>query len=295
MEFFKYQGTGNDFVMIDNRDLQFPKDRALIEKLCDRRFGIGGDGLILLENATETFSSFRIEEKKVADPDSSANEVQSENSEIFTPTLKGAISEFPDFKMVYYNSDGNESTMCGNGGRCIVAFAHFLDIFEDRTTFIAIDGLHEAEIKNGIVKLKMGDVNSIKNLDGNFELNTGSPHFVKFVDDVENYEVYTNGNEIRNSATYKTEGINVNFAEEISDGEIFVRTYERGVEDETYSCGTGVTASALVFMKDKNQTSVKVKVLGGNLKVYADKDGDSFKNIWLEGPAKQVFRGKIDL
>lgn len=295
MEFFKYQGTGNDFVMIDNRDLQFPKDRALIEKLCDRRFGIGGDGLILLENAKETFSSFRIEEKKVADPDSSANEVQSENSEISTPTLKGAISEFPDFKMVYYNSDGNESTMCGNGGRCIVAFAHFLDIFEDRTTFIAIDGLHEAEIRNGIVKLKMGDVNSIKNLDGNFELNTGSPHFVKFVDDVENYEVYTNGNEIRNSATYKTEGINVNFAEEISDGEIFVRTYERGVEDETYSCGTGVTASALVFMKDKNQTSVKVKVLGGNLKVYADKDGDSFKNIWLEGPAKQVFRGKIDL
>ena len=295
MEFFKYQGTGNDFVMIDNRDLQFPKDRALIEKLCDRRFGIGGDGLILLENAKETFSSFRIEEKKVADPDSSANEVQSENSEISTPTLKGAISEFPDFKMVYYNSDGNESTMCGNGGRCIVAFAHFLDIFEDRTTFIAIDGLHEAEIRNGIVKLKMGDVNSIKNLDGNFELNTGSPHFVKFVDDVENYEVYTNGNEIRNSATYKTEGINVNFAEEISDGEIFVRTYERGVEDETYSCGTGVTASALVFMKDKNQTSVNVKVLGGNLKVYADKDGDSFKNIWLEGPAKQVFRGKIDL
>lgn len=295
MEFFKYQGTGNDFVMIDNRDLQFPKDRALIEKLCDRRFGIGGDGLILLENAKETFSSFRIEEKKVADPDSSANEVQSENSEISTPTLKGAISEFPDFKMVYYNSDGNESTMCGNGGRCIVAFAHFLDIFEDRTTFIAIDGLHEAEIRNGIVKLKMGDVNSIKNLDGNFELNTGSPHFVKFVDDVENYEVYTNGNEIRNSATYKTEGINVNFAEEISDGEIFVRTYERGVEDETYSCGTGVTASALVFMKGKNQTSVNVKVLGGNLKVYADKDGDSFKNIWLEGPAKQVFRGKIDL
>ena len=295
MEFFKYQGTGNDFVMIDNRDLQFPKDRALIKKLCDRRFGIGGDGLILLENAKETFSSFRIEEKKVADPDSSANEVQSENSEISTPTLKGAISEFPDFKMVYYNSDGNESTMCGNGGRCIVAFAHFLDIFEDRTTFIAIDGLHEAEIRNGIVKLKMGDVNSIKNLDGNFELNTGSPHFVKFVDDVENYEVYTNGNEIRNSATYKTEGINVNFAEEISDGEIFVRTYERGVEDETYSCGTGVTASALVFMKDKNQTSVNVKVLGGNLKVYADKDGDSFKNIWLEGPAKQVFRGKIDL
>lgn len=254
IEFFKYQGTGNDFVMIDNRDLQFPKERDLIEKLCDRRFGIGGDGLILLEN--------------------------DDNS---------------DFKMVYYNSDGNESTMCGNGGRCIVAFAHFLDIFEDKTTFEAIDGVHEAEIKNGIVKLKMSDVNSIKNINENFELNTGSPHFVQFVNDVENFEVYKNGNEIRNSATYKNEGINVNFVEEISPEEIFVRTYERGVEDETYSCGTGVTASALVFLTDKNQKEVQVKVLGGNLKVYAEQDGKFFKNIWLEGPAKQVFKGKISL
>ena len=254
IEFFKYQGTGNDFVMIDNRDLQFPKERELIEKLCDRRFGIGGDGLILLEN-----------------------------------------DDHSDFKMVYYNSDGNESTMCGNGGRCIVAFAHFLDIFEDKTTFEAIDGVHEAEIKNGIVKLKMSDVNSIKNINENFELNTGSPHFVQFVNDVENFEVYKNGNEIRNSATYKNEGINVNFVEEISPEEIFVRTYERGVEDETYSCGTGVTASALVFLTDKNQKEVQVKVLGGNLKVYAEQDGNSFKNIWLEGPAKQVFKGKISL
>ncbi|WP_304344563.1 diaminopimelate epimerase [Chryseobacterium koreense] len=254
IEFFKYQGTGNDFVMIDNRDLQFPKDRTLIEKLCDRRFGIGADGLILLENDDAT-----------------------------------------DFKMVYYNSDGNESTMCGNGGRCIVAFAYFLDIFEDKTTFIAIDGLHEAEIVNGTVKLKMSDVNTIINRDENFELNTGSPHFVKFVNEVENYAVYKNGNEIRNSATYKDEGINVNFVEPISEDEIFVRTYERGVEDETFSCGTGVTASALVFLKGKNKVEVNVKVLGGNLKVYAEQDGDSFKNIWLEGPAKQVFKGKIDL
>ncbi|WP_234110485.1 diaminopimelate epimerase [Chryseobacterium sp. R2A-55] len=254
IEFFKYQGTGNDFVMIDNRDLQFPKDKSIIEKLCDRRFGIGADGLILLENDDET-----------------------------------------DFKMVYYNSDGNESTMCGNGGRCIVAFAYFLDIFEEKTTFQAIDGLHEAEIVNGIVKLKMSDVNTIKNKDENFELNTGSPHFVKFVNEVENYSVYKNGNEIRNSATYKDEGINVNFVEQISEDEIFVRTYERGVEDETFSCGTGATASALVFLKGKNKVEVRVKVLGGNLKVYAEQDGDSFRNIWLEGPAKQVFKGKIDL
>ena len=254
LEFFKYQGTGNDFVMIDNRDLQFPKEKEVIEKLCDRRFGIGGDGLILLEN---------------------------------DPT--------EDFKMVYYNSDGNESTMCGNGGRCIVAFAHFLDVFEDKTTFEAIDGKHEAEINNGIIKLKMIDVQSINNIDADFELNTGSPHYVKFVEMLKDYKVFENGNKIRNSASYCKEGINVNFVEELAENEIFVRTYERGVEDETFSCGTGVTAAALVYLKNKNQGSVNVQVLGGNLKVYAEQDGEIFKNIWLEGPAKHVFKGKINL
>lgn len=254
IEFFKYQGTGNDFVMIDNRDLQFTKDKKIIEKLCDRRFGIGGDGLILLEN------------------DSAA-----------------------DFKMVYFNSDGNESTMCGNGGRCIVAFAHFLDIFEDKTTFEAIDGKHEAEIHNGIIKLKMIDVYNIKNVGPDFELNTGSPHYVSFVEMLKDYKVFEKGNKIRNSTSYSQEGINVNFVEEVAENEIFVRTYERGVEDETFSCGTGVTAAALVYLKDKDQSSVHVKVLGGNLKVYAEQSGESFKNIWLEGPAKQVFKGKINL
>ena len=254
IEFYKYQGTGNDFVMIDNRDMQFPKKRELVEKLCDRRFGIGGDGLILLEN-----------------------------------------DDNADFKMVYYNSDGNESTMCGNGGRCLVAFAHFLDVFEDRATFEAVDGLHEAEINNGIVKLKMIDVAEIKKDGDDAVLNTGSPHFVQFVKDVEHYKVYEHGNRIRNSATYKEEGINVNFTEEIGENEIFVRTYERGVEDETFSCGTGVTASALVYLKDKNHSTVNVKVLGGTLKVYAEQTGDSFRNVWLEGPAKQVFKGKINI
>ncbi|MNK41836.1 Diaminopimelate epimerase [compost metagenome] len=254
IKFYKYQGTGNDFVMIDNRDLEFPKSTELIEKLCDRRFGIGGDGLILLEN--------------------------DENS---------------DFKMMYFNSDGNESTMCGNGGRCIVAFAHFLDIFEDQTTFDAIDGLHKAEIKNGIVKLKMIDVPDIHNDGEDFVMNTGSPHYVKYVEMLNNYNVFKNGNEIRNSPTYKAEGINVNFVEALSDKEIFVRTYERGVEDETYSCGTGVTASALTFMDKNNQTSVAVKVLGGKLKVYAEKNGAGFSDIWLEGPASQVFSGTISI
>lgn len=254
LEFYKYQGTGNDFVMIDNRDLEFPKNKEAIEKLCDRRFGIGGDGLILLENDEKT-----------------------------------------DFKMVYYNSDGNESTMCGNGGRCIVAFAHFLDVFENNCVFNAIDGLHEAEIINGIVKLKMIDVDHISKDGNDFVLNTGSPHYVKYVENLENFEVYQEGYKIRNSTNYVSEGINVNFVEQENENKIFVRTYERGVEDETFSCGTGVTAAALTFLKDKNLQSVDVKVLGGNLKVFAEKEGENFKNIWLEGSAKQVFKGKIAL
>lgn len=252
MKFYKYQGTGNDFVMIDNRDLSFNKDKNLIAQLCDRRFGIGGDGLILLENDEDT-----------------------------------------DFRMVYFNSDGGESTMCGNGGRCLVAFAHFLKIFDKKCTFNAIDGLHEAEINNGIVKLKMINVSEIQRDEDNFVLNTGSPHFVQYVSDIENFDVYFNGNKIRNSENYKKEGINVNFVEEISDNELFVRTYERGVEDETYSCGTGVTASALSYLQSKNIGEVKIKTLGGNLKVYADKNENGFSNIWLEGPAKQVFSGEI--
>ncbi|RMZ59802.1 diaminopimelate epimerase [Chryseobacterium nematophagum] len=254
MNFYKYQGTGNDFVMIDNRDLQFPKDKKIIEKWCDRRFGIGADGLILLEN-----------------------------------------SDGYDFKMVYYNSDGGESTMCGNGGRCLVAFAFFLDIFEKKCTFIAIDGEHEAEIHNGIVKLKMINVDTISNDGSDSVLNTGSPHYVKYVENLVDYNVFTEGHKIRNSEKYSEKGINVNFVEKISEDEIFVRTYERGVEDETYSCGTGVTASALTFLQKSNLTSVKVKTLGGSLKVYAEKNENSFHNIWLEGPAKQVFKGKIAL
>ena len=252
--FYKYQGTGNDFVMIDNRNLTFPKNTQLIEILCDRRFGIGADGLILLEN-----------------------------------------DESSDFRMVYYNSDGNQSTMCGNGGRCLVAFAHFLNIFETKTTFNAIDGLHEAEIKEGIVKLKMIDIETVNNNGDHFVLNTGSPHFVKFVEDVEHFNVYQNGYHIRNSETYKSEGINVNFVEPIAENEIFVRTYERGVEDETYSCGTGVTAAAISFLEGKDKDSVNIKTLGGNLKVHAEKQGNSYVNVWLEGPAKQVFKGEISI
>ncbi|AYM99336.1 diaminopimelate epimerase [Chryseobacterium sp. 3008163] len=255
MEFYKYQGTGNDFVMLDNRSGEWNNlSIKHIQKLCDRRFGIGADGLIKINTA-----------------------------------------EGVDFEVDYYNSDGSKS-FCGNGARCSVAFAHFLSIFKNnKTVFTAIDGLHEAEIDEDIVKLKMGDVDTI-NTDGDDSvLDTGSPHYVKYVEDISNFNVFAEGNSIRNSANYQEKGINVNFVENISDDEIFVRTYERGVEDETYSCGTGVTASALTFLQKSNLTSIKVKTLGGDLKVYAEKNGNSFQEIWLEGPAKQVFSGKVDL
>lgn len=253
MKFYKYQGTGNDFILIDNRDLSFNKDQDYIAQLCNRRFGIGGDGLILLENDNDT-----------------------------------------NFRMIYFNADGGESTMCGNGGRCIVAFAHFLNIFEKECIFNAIDGTHEAKIvNNNIVKLKMVDVKTISRDGEYFVLNTGSPHLVQYVSNIEAHDVYHNGRNIRYSETYKQEGINVNFVEPISENELFVRTYERGVEDETLSCGTGVTASALTFMQSQNLTEINIRTLGGNLKVSAQNKGDFFTNIWLEGSALQVFCGEI--
>ena len=253
MNFFKYQGTGNDFIMVDNRSGEWNNlSNKTITALCDRRFGIGADGLIKINSA-----------------------------------------ENVDFEVDYYNSDGSKS-FCGNGARCSVAFAHFLKIFNDSTTvFTAIDGLHEAEIKGEIVKLKMSDVKTILKDGNDSVLNTGSPHFIKYVNDIADVNVFEEGKLIRYSENYKEQGINVNFVEEISDEQIFVRTYERGVEDETYSCGTGATAAALTYL-DKNSTNqIAVKTLGGDLKVYAEKNNNSFVNIWLEGPAKQVFSGQI--
>jgi diaminopimelate epimerase len=200
LDFYKYQGTGNDFVMIDNRSLFFPKeDVALIERLCDRRFGIGADGLILLENDSDT-----------------------------------------DFRMVYYNSDGNESSMCGNGGRCLVAFAKQLNVIDNATTFIATDGLHHATVaEDGLVSLQMIDVNELKITPEFSFLNTGSPHHVQIVDDLEHYNVKENGAAIRYSDLYGKAGSNVNFVSQINEDTFAVRTYERGVEDETLACGTG--------------------------------------------------------
>ena len=256
VDFYKYQGTGNDFVMIDNRDLKFPQDNvALVNHLCDRRFGIGADGLILLNPSSDY-----------------------------------------DFTMVYYNADGNEGTMCGNGGRCLVAFAYDLGIIKNKTTFDAIDGLHHATIENGLVDLQMIDVNKIELHENHAFLNTGSPHHVQLVENIGSYDVFSNGKDIRYGAPYFEEGTNVNFTEKIDDTTFRVRTYERGVENETLACGTGVTAVAIAMFEQKQTPSSKVKlyVEGGELEVSFEKENNLFKNVFLKGPAKFVFKGVID-
>lgn len=255
--FYKYQGTGNDFVMIDNRTTIFPKDNLkLIEKLCDRRFGIGADGLILLENDSET-----------------------------------------DFRMVYYNSDGNESSMCGNGGRCLVAFAKSLNAINNETVFIATDGLHHASIlENGTVSLQMKDVDDIKIENDYVYLNTGSPHHVTMVGDLENYDVKNNGAAIRYSDLYGKVGSNINFVKQISENHFAVRTYERGVEDETLSCGTGATAVAIAMNATgkTNSNHIHLDIQGGKLEVFFKKENNKFTNVFLKGPATFVFKGTIE-
>lgn len=252
---YKYQGTGNDFILIDNRDMSVTLTEDQIKWLCDRRFGIGADGLMLLE-----------------------------------------LEPGADFEMVYFNSDGKESSMCGNGGRCITAFAKHLGLVGTHAKFIAIDGMHEAKIDGDIVSLKMNDVRNVEVGDGFYYLNTGSPHYVKFVTDIENFDVYKEGKKIRNNDRFVYEGTNVNFIEKQGDS-LFVRTYERGVEDETLSCGTGVTASALVAALkgiSNNKNACHIKTLGGELNVKFDKVlENTFYNIWLEGPAKFVFKTSI--
>ncbi|WP_075343259.1 diaminopimelate epimerase [Tenacibaculum agarivorans] len=254
LDFYKYQGTGNDFIMVDNRSKTFPKDNTkIISKLCDRNFGIGADGFILLENDEQT-----------------------------------------DFRMVYYNADGNESTMCGNGGRCIVAFANKLGVIQNKTTFIATDGLHHAEINNGIVSLQMIDVDKVDTHKTHLFANTGSPHHVELVENIEQYDVFTNGRAIRNDI-YGTEGSNVNFVEQKDTNAFKVRTYERGVENETLACGTGVTAVAIGMhaIQKTESNSVDLDVQGGKLSVTFDHNEGNYTNIHLIGPAEFVFEGTI--
>ena len=253
--FYKYQGTGNDFVIIDNRNLLFPKENTKeVARLCNRNFGVGADGLILLEN-----------------------------------------DEKSDFKMIYFNADGSESTMCGNGGRCIVAFAKKLGIFEESTTFIAIDGLHTATVNNDLVALQMIDVEKIEVCKEYSFLDTGSPHHVQLAEDLENYRVDIAGKRIRKS--YGEEGSNVNFVEKIDENYFDLRTYERGVEAETLACGTGATATAIAMHKTREThgTTVDIKVLGGELQISFDENNGVYTNIFLKGPATLVFKGEITI
>lgn len=256
LQFYKYHGTGNDFILLDNRTGSIKLAKEQIRFLCHRRFGIGADGLMLLKSHPDF-----------------------------------------DFEMDYYNSDGSGGTMCGNGGRCIVAFAKHLGIIQNETLFIASDGPHQASVDgNHLVKLKMIDVENIEDNDDHYFLDTGSPHYVKFVEDVHKVDVYTKGKEIRYNEKYSKDGTNVNFVS-MEKGGIAVRTYERGVEDETYSCGTGSVASAIAYYKINRLSKpvIPIKTLGGELEVSFEESKGQFTNVFLKGPARLVYKGEVTL
>lgn len=258
IQFYKYQGTGNDFVIIDNRDRVLDKNNTkLIAHLCDRKFGIGADGCMFLEE----------------------------------PSVAG-----DDFTMVYFNADGNESTMCGNGGRCLVAFAKQIGVIESHAKFSAIDGPHDATISGNLVKLGMQNVSEIKTTATNWWLDTGSPHHVEEVTDIQNFDVFSTGKKIRNGAPYFETGTNVNFVEQLNPATFSVRTYERGVEDETLSCGTGVTAVAIAMhAAGKTEAEhIAIKAQGGDLAISFKKTDAGYEKVYLEGPAKMVFKGEIE-
>ena len=260
LHFFKFHGTGNDFILIDNREGNMRPEENTVMKLCDRHFGIGADGLILLQQA-----------------------------------------EGYDFGMAYFNADGRESTMCGNGGRCITAFAHRLGIIRNGARFMAVDGEHLSEVlsSNGneyVVRVKLGDAVVGASTALGTHVDTGSPHLVRFVADVEKVDVVKEGRRIRYGKKMAEAGINVNFAEPVKDT-IRVRTYERGVEDETLSCGTGVTAAALVtaskFTPAKGYYNIETR--GGRLKVSFRQERTEFTDVWLEGPVVMVYEGSIGI
>ena len=253
IEFYKYQGTGNDFIMIDDREKEFDlTDNDLIAALCERRMGIGADGLILLREHD---------------------------------TL--------DFEMIYFNADGKQSSMCGNGGRCIIAFAQMLEMTGNETTFMAIDGEHKGRLMDDGIYLQMQDVKKIEGVGDGLVLNTGSPHYIEMVDELDYIDVDKQGRKIRNSAPFKKDGINVNFVLDAS--ELQVRTYERGVEAETLSCGTGVVATAIAmhYANCIEETLVNVKTKGGELTVSFEEFNGGYRNIWLSGEASMVFAGEF--
>jgi diaminopimelate epimerase len=253
--FYKYQATGNDFVIVDNREGRYAFSVDEIKKICDRKFGVGADGIMLIEKH---------------------------------PSL--------DFNLVYYNADGSPS-LCGNGSRAAVTMASALGLVNGKAKFNAFDGIHEAQLlPNGNVRLKMSDVKGIEKSGEGVFLNTGSPHFIQWVSEIKNYPVFEKGKKIRYGEAFKPAGTNVNFVESLEHNSIFVRTYERGVENETLSCGTGVTAAALASSSHQYVSPVTVKTLGGELSVEFKVSHDgSFTDIFLVGPAKMVFEGTLEL
>lgn len=261
LHFDKYQGTGNDFIIIDNRQNQLPADKisqSLIKNLCDRRMGIGADGLMLLQDAEDL-----------------------------------------DFRMRYFNADGGEGPMCGNGGRCIVSFARRHEIIDCQTSFIAADGPHQAQATDSgsSVKLKLQDIAGFQLYDDGYFIDTGAPHFVMFVDNIESLDVENKGRELRHDSRFE-KGANINFVQMLSAETMRVRTYERGVEAETYSCGTGVTASAVVahLKENRNKTAFAIATLGGPLTVsFTPKSNDTFEEVFLQGPATFVYKGEIEI
>jgi diaminopimelate epimerase len=254
----KYQGTGNDFIIVNAWNDPVNLSNDTVKHLCSRHFGVGGDGLMMIR----------------------------------------PMSGF-DFEMVYYNADGNPGSMCGNGGRCLVDFAVASGLVKSpQVRFLASDGPHEAIVlQPGLVRLRMVDVNELEQVEGGYWLDTGSPHFVTCVEDIQSLDVLTEGRKVRYGSRYADKGVNVNFMN-WSDGTLHVRTYERGVEAETLSCGTGVTASALLAHRlglTSGSTDCKISTLGGDLTVSFEPQGTGFRNIWLEGPATLVFKGEMDL
>lgn len=254
LQFSKYQGTGNDFILIDNRDQSFPTNTELIKKLCDRRFGIGADGLILIQDHSEL-----------------------------------------DYRMVYFNSDGSQS-LCGNGSRCGFAFSQTLGIVNKAATFETTDGIHKIKEENGNIHFQLFDVKEIKKLnDREWYINTGSPHHIVLREDLENLNIVGEGRKIRNRSEYSGQnGTNVNFAQLLQD-RVKIRTYERGVEDETLSCGTGATAVGIMAGNLGFPSPVKIQTQGGTLNVSFKKEDSIFTNIWLAGPAEKVFEGSVTI
>jgi diaminopimelate epimerase len=253
LKFDKYQGAGNDFVIVNNLDGKYNLSGEQIARLCDRRFGIGADGLILVEK-----------------------------------------SDKADFAMKFYNSDGKTASMCGNGGRCIARYAYDHGIAPETMKFVAEDGLHEAEIiDNENVKLKMIDVDGITIFDDGMWTNTGVPHFVKFVDDIDDVDIDIDGCRLADDKRFAPERTNVNFTDNANGFRL--RTYERGVEGETLACGTGTVATALcINTKNGTPSPIALKAKGGLLKVYFEKNNNGYENIWLEGPAIKVFEGETN-